>query len=148
MVLAKLTCGITQRLQQFRSRRVFGLETDWRAWQSDFGETGPETALTGNERSSARSTALLTIGIGKHHAFLGEAINVRSVVTFYPAAIAAAVVDADIIAPDDEDVRLLGHFFYFVAHVTGLLFLPCSSVNCQLNAFSDGLGYRAGGPVP
>ena len=49
---------------------------------------------------------LLGVEVGEQRAFLGEAIDVRRLVAHYTEVVGADVVDADVVAPDDEDVRL------------------------------------------
>ena len=84
---------------------------DRRAGDADLGEAGAIDALPGDEGRAARGAGLFAVGIGEHHAFLGDAVDVGRLVAHEPVRIAAEVRDADIVAPDDEDVRLasVGH---------------------------------------
>ena len=50
----------------------------------------------------------LAVPIGEQRAFLRDAIDIRGVVAHHPAVVGADIPVADVIAPDDEDVRLLG----------------------------------------
>ena len=61
---------------------------------------------TEDERGAARGAALLRVGVGEQRAFLGEAIDVGRLVAHDAEVVGADVVDADVVAPDDEDVRL------------------------------------------
>ena len=54
---------------------------------------------------AARGAALLAVGVGEPHPFLGEAVDVGRAVAHQAVAVAAEVGDADVVAPDDEDVR-------------------------------------------
>ena len=58
---------------------------------------------------AAGGAALLAVGVGEEHAFVGDAVDVGRPVAHQPVAVAAQVRDADVVAPDDEDVRLVGH---------------------------------------
>ena len=42
MVLAELPGGIAERFQGFRDAHVFGVKSDGRTGQSDFGQTSPD----------------------------------------------------------------------------------------------------------
>ena len=60
-----------------------------------------------DEGRAARRAALLRVGIGEERALRRDAIDVRRLVAHHAEAVGADVVDADVVAPDDEDVRLL-----------------------------------------
>ena len=51
--------------------------------------------------------ALLAVGVGEPHPLVGDPVDVRRPVAHQPVAVAAQVGDPDVVAPDDEDVRLL-----------------------------------------
>src|SRR5215469_1281715 len=63
--------------------------------------------LAGDERRSSGSATLLPITVGEAHAFLGNAVDVRRSVAHQPVAVAAQVGNADIIAPNHDDVRFV-----------------------------------------
>jgi hypothetical protein len=75
-----------------------------RAWQADLGQAGTQTRLPGDERRPAGGAALLGIEVGEHHAFGGDTIDVRGLVTHQPARVGADIGLADVVAPDDDDV--------------------------------------------
>jgi hypothetical protein len=59
----------------------------------------------------ASGAALLAVGIGEKHSLVGNPVDVGREVAHQSAAVATQVGDADIVAPDDEDVRfLVWHF--------------------------------------
>src|SRR5689334_4934082 len=62
--------------------------------------------LAGDKRRSSGRAALLGIDIGETHAFLGDAVYIGRAVAHQPVAVATDVGQADIIAPDHDDVRL------------------------------------------
>jgi hypothetical protein len=108
VVLAELAGGVAERLQQLGDRRILGLQADGRAGDADLAQPGPVHGLPGDERRPSSRAALLAVGVGEQHAFFGEAVDVGRAVAHQPAGVAAEVGLADVVAPDDEDVRLLG----------------------------------------
>ena len=78
-----------------------------RSRQSDFGQAGPQTALSGDECGPSRSAALLGIVIREEHAFLRDAIDIRGLVPQHSLGENAEVGLSNIIAPDDEEVWFL-----------------------------------------
>jgi alpha-1,2-mannosyltransferase len=71
---------------------------------------------------------LLAIGVGEHHAFLGEAIDVGCPVAHNTVTVTTKVVYTDVIAPDDQDVRLLLRLFHFFGHLIGTSFRGWNSI--------------------
>src|SRR4029077_5347614 len=106
VVFAKLTGGITERLQQFRDGRVFRLKSESGAGHSDFSQAGAERVLAGDEGGTSSGAALLAVPVGESHSFLGHAVDVRRLVAHHPAAIVADVPHADVVSPENQDVRL------------------------------------------
>src|SRR5208282_5095419 len=51
---------------------------------------------------------LFAVRIGEHHAFLSDAVDVGRVIAHEAVRVAAEVQDADVVAPNHEDVRLVG----------------------------------------
>src|SRR5215831_8081880 len=105
MVLPELTGGVALGFQQLRNCRVFRTDPDGCTRKAYLAQTRAEHALTHDESSAARSTALLAVAIGEQHAFMGNAVDVGSLVAHHTAAVAAEVPVADVIAPNDQDVR-------------------------------------------
>ena len=77
MVLAELACDITLVLEKRSKRHVFGSNTQISTRSSDFGQTGSNRRLAGNERRSPGGATLLPVVIGKLGALGGNAVNVR-----------------------------------------------------------------------
>src|SRR5208337_1894421 len=75
-------------------------------------QPGADRVLAGDEGGAAGGAALLAIVVGEGDAFLGDAVDVGRAVAHLPAAVEADVPPADIVAPQNEDVRLVGlrHF--------------------------------------
>src|SRR4029450_9540731 len=106
MVLAELAGRIAQRLQEFGDSGVLRLQADRCGRNADLGQAGAEAALPGDEGGTARGAGLLAVGVGKAHPLLRDAINIGGAVAHQSVAITAEVGDADIVPPDDENVRL------------------------------------------
>ena len=108
MVLAELAGGVAERLEQLGDGRVLGLQAHGRARDADLGEAGAEDALPGDEGGPPCGAALLAVGVGEAHPLVGDAVDVGRAIAHHAVAVAAQVPDADVVAPDDEDVRLVG----------------------------------------
>ena len=107
MVLAELTGGVAERLQHFGDGRVFRMQSDRRAGHADFGEAGADWVLTGDEARAAGCAALLAVPVGEGRPFLCDAVDVGRLVAHHAFAVVADVPVADVVAPNDEDVRLV-----------------------------------------
>jgi hypothetical protein len=108
VVLAELTGGVSERLQQFGDGRVLRVQSDRGAGQADLGQAGTDGVLTGDEARAAGCAALLAVPVGEGRPFLRDAINVGRLVAHHAFAVMADVPIADVVAPDDEDVRFVG----------------------------------------
>ena len=106
VILAELRGDVALLLEQIRDGRIFLLKAFLRSGQTDFQEAGAERRLARDESGPSRGAALLTIGIGEHSAFLGEAVDVGSLVAHHALIVRTDIPIADVVAPDDEDVRL------------------------------------------
>src|SRR5262245_60674609 len=107
MVLAELSGGAALLLEHRRDRDDLLRHADRRAWNPDLGEARAVTALTGDEGRAARRARLLAVGVGEHHAFPRQLVDVRRLIAHHAVRVAAEIRDADIVAPDHQDVRLL-----------------------------------------
>src|SRR5262249_36735967 len=108
MVLAELAGGVAERLERLRNRDVTILQTDGGTGYADLAEPGAQADLPGDEGRAAGGAGVLRVVVGKNHAFIGDAVDIRRLVTHQPARIGADVGLADVVAEDDEDVRLCG----------------------------------------
>ena len=77
-----------------------------RAGQADLGEAGADRRLAGDEGGAAGGAALLAVPVGEQRALLGDAVDVGRPVAHHAVVVGADVELADVVAPDDEDVRL------------------------------------------
>jgi hypothetical protein len=110
VVLAELTRRVAQRFEALGDRRILGLQPDVNAGEADLGQTRAIDALARDERRPAGGAALLTVGIGEAHTFVGDAVNVRGAIAHQAIAVATEIGDSDVVAPDDENVGLsVGH---------------------------------------
>ncbi len=53
-----------------------------------------------------RGATLLRVGVGEHRSLLSQAVDVRRLVAHHTVVVGADVMHADVITPDDEDVRV------------------------------------------
>ena len=108
MVLAELPGHVALRLEQVGQRRVLVGQALLRRRQADLEQAGADRALSGDEGGAAGGAGLLGVIVGEDRAFLGDAVDVGRAVAHHAAIVGADVPVADVVAHDDEDVRLLG----------------------------------------
>ena len=89
MVLAELAGRVALVLEAGGDGHDVLLHPDRGAGDADFGEAGAIDALPGDEGRASRGAGLFAVGIGEHHAFLGDAVDVGRLVTHEPVRIAA-----------------------------------------------------------
>jgi hypothetical protein len=107
VVLAELSGGIAVVLQQLGNGRVLVTQALLGRRHADLGQPGAEGNLASDEVGATGRAALLGVVVREDGAFVGDAVDVGCGVTHHPAAVGADVRDADVIAPDDEDVGLV-----------------------------------------
>jgi hypothetical protein len=105
VVLAELPGRIAKRLEQLGDGGIVGRPSDVSAGHADLAHAGAVDALPTDERRAAGCAALLTIGVGESHTFVGNAVDVRGGVAHQAVAITTQIADPDVVAPDDQDVR-------------------------------------------
>src|ERR1700722_18141045 len=112
MVLAELADGVAMRLEQLSHGRVFSAQTDVGPRHSDLGQTCTDRILASDERGSPCRAALLCVVVGKGDAFVGHAVDVGGAIAHLSTTIVADVPPTDVVALEDEDVRLVwfSHF--------------------------------------
>ena len=116
MVLAELAGDVAVRLEQFGDGGVLRLKSDIGSGHPHLGQPCAERVLAGNEGGTARGAALLGVVVGEGHAFVGDTVDVGRAVAHLAAAVVADVPPADVVAPEDQDVR-----FLWLSHFTLLL---------------------------
>ena len=108
VILAELSGGITEGLEQLRDGRVLVADPLLGTGHAHLGQTDAEGTLARDESGAARRAALLAVVIGEEDTFFGDAVDVGRLVAHQPVGVDADIRNADIIAHDDEDVRFLG----------------------------------------
>src|SRR5271167_5207060 len=83
------------------------MQSDCGAGHADFGQAGANRVLTGDEARAAGCAALLAIPVGEGCSFLRDAIDVGRLIAHHASTVMADVPIADVVAPDDEDVRFV-----------------------------------------
>jgi hypothetical protein len=78
------------------------------AGQADLRQARADRRLAGDEGGAAGGAALLAVPVGEDRAFLADAVDVGRLVAHHAHVVGADVELADVVAPDDQDVRLLG----------------------------------------
>ncbi len=107
MVLAELAGHVAVVLEQAGDGRVLDLHALGCARQADLGQAGPDRRLAGDERRATGGAALLAVPVGEQRAFAGDAVDVGRLVAHHAAIVGADVELADVVAPENEDVRFL-----------------------------------------
>ena len=108
VVLAELPGRVALVLQQVGDRRRPVRNAVIGARHADGQQAGAERVLAEDERGTTGGAALLRVGVGEHRAFFGDAVDVGRLVTHDAVVVGADVMDADVVAPDDEDVGFGG----------------------------------------
>ena len=109
MVLAELARDITERLQELGDRGILLLQADVGAGHADLGEAGANGVLAGDERGAAGGAALLRVVVGERNALVADPVDVGRAIPHLPTAVVADVPPADVVSPQDQDVRLCRH---------------------------------------
>ena len=107
VVLPVLAGHVPERLEQLGERGILGFQSEVGPWQADLGQPGADRRLAGDERRAPGGTALLPVPVGEEPALTGEAVDVGRPVAHDTEVVGAEVVPADVVAPDDDDVRAL-----------------------------------------
>ncbi len=105
VVLAELPGRVPEGLEQLCDRGVVARDADRRVRHPDLAQAGAVDALTGDEGRPTGGAALLSVRVGEADALVGQPVDVRGPVPHDPVAVAAQVGDADVVAPEDDDVR-------------------------------------------
>ena len=108
VVLAELAGGVAEVLEQAADRRIELAHAHRRAGEADLGQPGADAVLAGEERRAAGGAGLLAVVVQEPDAFAADAVDVRRLVAHQAVRVGADVGDADVVAEDDEDVRLAG----------------------------------------
>jgi hypothetical protein len=107
VVLAEMAGGVSLGLEQLGQGGIVGTEAQVFPGQANAQETGTERALAGDEGAAPGGAGLLAVGIGEDDAFLGDTVDVRCAVAHDAHVVGTKVPVAEVIAEDDDDVRLV-----------------------------------------
>ena len=107
MVFAELRGHVALRLEQLGNGDVTRHQAFLSAGQTDFQKAGAVAALAGDKARAPGGATLLPIPVGVKRPLLRDAVDVGRLVAHHPHVVAARIEPADVVAPDDEDVRLL-----------------------------------------
>ncbi len=119
MVLAKLARGIAHRLQRGGDGRRFCGHSQRRAGLAHGGQARADRQLAGNEVGPAGRAARLGVVVGEHHPFMGETVEIGSLAGHHATVVGANVKPADVVAHDEDDVRLLARGGFLHSSVVG-----------------------------
>lgn len=107
MVLAELTGRVTKRLEHLGDRRILRLQADIGTRHTHLGQARADRVLSRDKGCAPRRAALLPVIVSEGYALGRDAVDVRCPVAHLPAAVEADVPPADVIAKENQDVRLL-----------------------------------------
>ena len=78
-----------------------------RAGLADRGQAGADRQLAGDEVRAARGAARFGVVVGEAHALGGQPVEVRRSAGHDALVVGADVEPADVVAHDEDDVRLV-----------------------------------------
>ena len=107
MVLAELAGVVAEIEQKLGDRRGAGPQIRRAAGQLRRDHAGAQRMHPGKEGIATRRAALLGVVVGEHRAFLADLVDVRRLSDHQATMIDARLHPADVVAHDEEDVRLL-----------------------------------------
>ena len=108
VVLAELSRGVSHRLERGRDRRRGVRHPDGRAGLTDRRHSRADRKLAGDEVRATRRAACFGVVVGEPHAFGGQPVEVGRSAGHQALVVRANVEPADVVAHDEDDVRLLG----------------------------------------
>jgi hypothetical protein len=108
MVLSELARGIAEALEQAPDGRIELAHAHGCAGETDLAQSGPDDVLASEKRGAAGRARLLPLVLKQTNSFFADAVDVRRFVAHHATAIGADVSEADVVAPEDEDIRFLG----------------------------------------
>jgi hypothetical protein len=106
MVLAELAGCVAERFERCGKRAGLVRDSDIGAGLADCRQACAERNLAGDEIGAAGRAARFSVVVGEAHAIGGELVEIRRLAGHDALVIGADVEPADIVAHDDQDVRL------------------------------------------
>jgi hypothetical protein len=107
MVLAELPGGIALLFQKRGDGDVLFLHALRRARHAHLAEAGAKRRLPGDEGRPAGGAGLLAVIVGEHDPFVRDPVDIRRLIANQAKGVGRDVGNADIVAPDGQDVRLV-----------------------------------------
>src|ERR1700684_3514916 len=104
MVLAELAGGIAEILEQAADRGIELAHAHRRAGEADLGQAGTNAMLAGEEGRATGGARLFPVIMQELDALAADAVDIRGLVAHQTVRIGADIGDADVVAPDDEDI--------------------------------------------
>src|SRR5262249_28116367 len=98
--------GVAEVLEEAADRGVQLAHAHRGAGEAHLGEAGANAVLACEERGAAGGAGLLAVVVEGFDALAGDAVDVWSLIAHQPLRISAEVRNSDVIAEDDEDIRL------------------------------------------
>ena len=105
MVLTKLPGRVAETFHDSPNGRVELAHAHRCTRESYLGEAGAYDVLAGKERRAPGGAGLLTVILQEANPFLANSIDVRRLIPEQAITVSADVGDADVVTPDDKDVR-------------------------------------------
>jgi len=107
VILAKLPGGVALGFEH-RGEGYVGLLPSLRSvWHANFGHARANRHAAVEKRRPAGGATLLAVVVGEADALRGNPVDVRRAVAHHAAVVVADVPGADVIAPDNQDIRFV-----------------------------------------
>ena len=107
VIFAELTGGITPGLEHLGDSDIPILDPQIGTGQAHFGQACAKPGLARDKGRAPRRAALVAVVVGKAHALFGNAVDIRRAIAHDPVAVGADIGNADIVAPDDQNIGLI-----------------------------------------
>ena len=107
VVLAELAGGVAEIEQELGERRRAGPQVGRASGNFRQGHADAQRIHAGEEGGAPGGAALLGVVVGEHRAFVADAVDVGRLADHQAAVVDRRLHPADVVAHDEEDVRLL-----------------------------------------
>jgi hypothetical protein len=106
VVLAELPAGVAVGLEECGERHHAVADPLVRAGHPDGEQSGAEGVLAEDEGRAPGGAALLSVPVGEERALVRQRVDAGRLVAHHPLVVSTDVPVADIVPPDDQDIRL------------------------------------------
>src|SRR4051812_5134231 len=106
VVLAKLSGAIAEIFEQAADRGIELAHAHWCTGKAHLGKAAANAVLAGQERGATGGAGLLAVVMQELDPLAPDAVDVGGLVAHQAVRVGADIRDADIVAPDYENVRL------------------------------------------